>query len=179
MDFQEKVLESDYIYRGKIINLRRDKVELPNGRQSTREIVEHPGGVCIAPLTDEGELLFVRQYRSPYRRVVLELPAGKISPGEDPLACGKRELREEAGVAAQEYRSLGRMFPSVGYTDEIIYMYLAKGLTFGRQHPDEDEFLSVHRIPFDEAVRMVMNDEIEDAKTQIAVLKLRTLFPNR
>lgn len=178
MDLQEKVLKSDYIYRGKIISLRRDTVELPNGRQSAREIVEHPGGVCIAPLTDEGDLLFVRQYRSPYRRVLLELPAGKITPGEEPFECGKRELLEETGAAAREYQSLGKMFPSVGYTDEVIYMYLARGLTFGRQHPDEDEFLSLERIPLGEAVRMVLNDEIEDAKTQIAILKLRILFPN-
>lgn len=175
MDLQEKVLKSDYIYRGKIISLRRDTVELPNGRQSSREIVEHSGGVCIAPLTDEGDLLFVRQFRAPYRRVLLELPAGKITPGEEPLACGKRELLEETGATAREYQPLGKMFPSVGYTDEIIYMYAARGLTFGRQQPDEDEFLSLERIPLDEAVRMVLRDEIEDAKTQIAILKLRML----
>lgn len=175
MDFTEKTIDSHYEYQGHILNLRLDHVELPSGHQSTREVVEHPGGVCLAALTDRRELLFVRQFRYPYGRVLLELPAGKLERGEDPLEAGKRELGEETGASAREYRSLGVMYPSVGYTDEVLYLYLATGLTFGRMHPDADEFLSVEKIPLDRAVEMVMAGEIEDGKTQIAVLKAARL----
>lgn len=175
MDFTEKTIDSQYEYRGRILNLRLDHVELPSGRRGTREVVEHLGGVCLAALTDRQELLFVRQFRYPYGRVLLELPAGKLERGEDPLAAGKRELGEETGASAREYRSLGVMYPSVGYTDEVIHMYLATGLSFGEMHPDADEFLSVEKIPLRRAVEMVMAGEIEDGKTQIAVLKAARL----
>lgn len=176
MDFTEKTIDSHYEYQGRILNLRLDHVELPSGREGTREVVEHPGGVCLAGLTDQRELLFVRQFRYPYGRLLLELPAGKLERGEDPLEAGKRELGEETGASAREYRSLGVMYPSVGYTDEVIHMYLATGLTFGEMHPDADEFLSVEKIPLSRAVEMVMAGEIEDGKTQIAVLKAARLL---
>lgn len=176
MKFEEKTLESSYLYKGRIINLRSDVVELPNGRRAKREVVEHPGGVCVAALTDKDELLFVRQFRYPYRAELLELPAGKLTPGEDPLECGKRELREETGAQAREYLSLGRLYPSCGYTDEVIHLYLARGLVYGEQQPDEDEFLDVERIPLARAVKMVLANEVEDAKTQTAVLKAHLLL---
>ena len=172
MNLNEQPLSADYKYRGRIINLRVDTALLPNGSSATREVVEHPGGVCVAALTEDGCLLFVRQFRYPYQKVLLELPAGKLDPGEDPLEAGKRELREETGAEAARYESLGELYPSPGYCGEIIHLYAATGLTFGQMSPDEDEFLEVEKIPLVEAARMVLDNEIADAKTQAAVLKV-------
>ena len=175
MDFEEKTVQSDILYQGKIINLRKDIALLPNGEKAIREVIEHPGGVAVAPLTAEGELLMVRQFRYPYKEVVLELPAGKLSLGEDPLTCGKRELQEETCATAVEYKSLGILYPSPGYVNEKIHLYLAKGLTFGEQNLDEDEFLSVESIPLERAVDMALSGEITDAKTLAIVLKIYAL----
>lgn len=172
MNLNEQPLSADYKYRGRIINLRVDTALLPNGSSAIREVVEHPGGVCVAALTEDGCLLFVRQFRYPYQKVLLELPAGKLDPGEDPLEAGKRELREETGAEAARYESLGELYPSPGYCGEIIHLYAATGLTFGQMSPDEDEFLEVEKIPLEEAARMVLDNEIADAKTQAAVLKV-------
>ena len=172
MNLTEKPIEQEYRYKGKIVNLRVDKALLPNGAQATREVVEHPGGVCVAALTDEEELLFVRQFRYPYQEVLLEIPAGKLTPGEDPLACGMRELKEETGASAAQYESLGRLYPSPGDCGEVIHMYMATGLSYGEMQPDEDEFLEVEKIPLEEAVRRILSGEITDAKTQAAVLKV-------
>ena len=176
MNLRETPVEQEVKYEGRIIRLRVDKAQLPNGRIATREVVEHNGGVCIAALTEQQELLFVRQFRYPYQEVVLELPAGKIDKGEEPLACGKRELTEETGASAQQYRSLGRLYPSPGYCGEVIHLFLATGLSFGRMNPDEDEFLEVERIPLEKAVQMVLDYEVPDAKTQVAVLKTWALL---
>ena len=176
MKLYEETLSQDYRYRGRIINTRVDEARLENGAIALREVVEHPGGVCVAALTDERELLFVRQFRYPYGEVVLELPAGKRDKtNEDPLACGKRELLEETGATAERYRSLGKVYPTPGFCNEVIHLFLAEGLSFGEACPDEDEFVQVERIPLDVAVQMVMNNEIPDAKTQIAVLKTAML----
>ena len=172
MNLNEQPLSADYKYRGRIINLRVDTALLPNGSSATREVVEHPGGVCVAALTEDGCLLFVRQFRYPYQKVPLQPPAGKLEPGEDPLEAGKRELREETGAEAARYESLGELYPSPGYCGEIIHLYAATGLTFGQMSPDEDEFLEVEKIPLEEAARMVLDNEIADAKTQAAVLKV-------
>lgn len=177
MNLKEETLTREYRFRGRIINLRTDTVRLPDGNEAGREVVEHPGGVCVAPLTDKGELLFVRQYRYPYEEVVLELPAGKRDHGrEDPLSCGKRELLEETGATATDYRFLGRVYPTPGFCDEVIYLYLAQGLSFGTAQPDADEFVEAECIPLEQAVEMVMKGEITDAKTQIAVLKTARLL---
>ena len=176
MNLRETPVEQEVKYEGRIIRLRVDKAQLPNGRIATREVVEHNGGVCIAALTEQRELLFVRQFRYQYQEVVLELPAGKIDKGEEPLACGKRELTEETGASAQQYRSLGRLYPSPGYCGEVIHLFLATGLSFGRMNPDEDEFLEVERIPLEKAVQMVLDNEVPDAKTQVAVLKTWALL---
>lgn len=177
MELTEKTLNEEYIYKGRIIKVRRDEVELPNGHKSMREVVEHSGGVCVLPLTDRDEVVFVRQFRYPYKEVILEIPAGKRDHGEEsPLECGKRELAEETGAKADKYTSLGELYPSPGYCGEVIYMFLATGLTFGDTNPDEDEFLNVEKIPFDKALDMVLSDEIKDSKTQCALMKAAILL---
>ena len=177
MELTEKTLNEEYIYKGRIIKVRRDEVELPNGHKSMREVVEHYGGVCVLPLTDRDEVIFVRQFRYPYKEVILEIPAGKRDHGEEsPLECGKRELAEETGAKADKYTSLGELYPSPGYCGEVIYMFLATGLTFGDTNPDEDEFLNVEKIPFDKALDMVLSDEIKDSKTQCALMKAAILL---
>lgn len=177
MKLTEKTLKEEYIYKGKIINLRRDEIELPDGNKAVREVVEHNGGVCVLPLTDDGKIVFVRQFRYPYKEEILEIPAGKRdSSDEDPLECGKRELREETGASAKQYTDLGELYPSPGYVGEKIYMFLAQGLSFSETERDEDEFLNVEEIPFGKALEMVMNGEIKDAKTQTAILKTALLL---
>lgn len=175
MKLDEKTVKKNYIYNGRIINVRCDDAELPNGQPCIREVVEHPGGVCIAALTENDELIFVRQFRYPYMEVIPELPAGKLEKGEDPFESGQRELEEEAGCVAAEYRDLGKFYPSPGYCGEIIHLYAAKNLTFTKQNLDEDEFLNVEKIPLEKAVEMVLNNEIRDGKTQAAVLKVKGL----
>ena len=175
MKFIEETIEKKYIYKGKIINLRNDIVKLPNDKQAQREVVEHPGGVCVVALTSEGEVLLVNQYRYPYEQLLLEVPAGKLDKGEDPFACGVRELKEETGAVAENYISLGIMYPSPGYTDEKIYMYLATLLTYGENQLDDDEFLDLIKMPLQQAVDMVVIGELCDAKTQIAILKTKVL----
>lgn len=179
MNLEEKQLNAEYLYKGRIINLRRDEALLPNGKTATREVIEHPGGVCVAALTDNDEVLFVRQYRYPYSEIVLEIPAGKRdSADENPLDCGKRELKEETGATAENFFSLGTLYPTPGYCGEIIWMYGATGITFGDTDPDEDEFLEFEKIPLEKAVEMILSGEIKDAKTQAAILKLKLLRDN-
>lgn len=175
MDLTEKTINQSTIYKGKIVTLRVDDAQLPNHKLAKREVIVHPGGVTIAALTDTDELLFVRQFRYPYGKVLLEIPAGKLEPGEDPLEAGKRELQEETGASAQEYRSLGIQYPSPGYCDEVLHLYLATGLSFGESNPDDDEFLSVEKIPLDKAVEMVLAGEIPDGKSQTVILKIYAL----
>lgn len=176
MDLTEKTVESSLVYRGLIVNVRRDKALLPDGRPCEREVVEHGGAVALAALTDSGELLFVRQFRYPYGQTVLELPAGKLEAGEDPLEAGKRELLEETGASAGRYMPLGVYYPSPGYCTEVIHLFAAFGLTFTGASPDEDEFLEIERIPLATAVNQVLAGEIRDGKTQTAVLKLAMLL---
>lgn len=175
MDMTEKTLSEKLIYKGRILDLHVDEIELPDGKKSIREVVEHHGGVCVAALTDNDELLFVRQYRYPYHRVLLELPAGKLEKGENPLEAGIRELEEECGVKAQNVIPMGQVYPTVAYCSEIIHLFLARGLTATNQHLDDGEFLSVEKISLDEAVKLVMNGEISDSKTVALVLKTARL----
>ena len=178
MNLEEKQLSFDYKFKGRIINLRVDEALLPNGATATREVVEHNGGICVVPITENGEVLMVEQYRYPYGEVILEIPAGKRDGDEEPLEGGKRELREETGAIAENYTFLGELYPTPGYCGEVIYMYLATGLTFGETDPDEDEFLNVKKIPLEKAVEMIMNGEIKDAKTQTAILKVERMLKN-
>lgn len=169
---QEKTLESQPIYDGRIISVKKDTVLLENGSKAFREVVLHPGGVCVVPLTDNGDVLMVRQFRYPYSKALLEIPAGKLEYGEDPAVCARRELLEETGCTADCFDFIGELYPSPAYLNEVIYIYLATSLHQQAQNLDEDEFLEVERIPFIEAVKMVVEGEIKDAKTQIALLKV-------
>ncbi len=171
MNLTEKQIDGKYIFKGKIISLRVDNALLPNGETAVREVVEHGGGVCIVPLTENNEILMVEQFRYPYSEVVLEIPAGKREKDEDPMKCGIRELREETGATAQKFEFLGELYPSPGYCGEIIYMYLATELSYGDTDFDDDEFLEVKRVPLKKAVEMIMSGEIKDSKTQTAILK--------
>ena len=176
MELFEKTIEKNYVYEGKIINVRKDKAENSDGTPCVREVVEHNGGVCIAPLTENGELIFVRQFRYPYGEVVLELPAGKLEKGEDDGDAGMRELEEETGFLADEYHKIGVFYPTPGYCGEVIHLYVAWKLKETYSHPDEDEFLEVERIPVDKAVDMVMRGEIPDGKTQTLVLRVAEMI---
>jgi len=171
MDLIEKTLSSEKIYDGRFISLRRDHILLPDGREAAREVIEHPGAICVLPLTEEGEVILVRQYRSAAARIVTELPAGKLDPGEHPILCAQRELMEETGFSCREMISLGRMMPTPGYCEEVIWMYLARGLKPGQTSPDDDEFLEIVRIPLEELTARILANEFDDAKTQLGVLK--------
>lgn len=171
----EKTLNRKDIFDGKIINVHVDDVELEDGTTSFREIVEHSGGVCVAALTDDKELFFVRQFRYPFKRELLELPAGKLEKGEIPLEAGLRELEEECGLRADRVIDMGQIYPTVAYCSEIIYLFAATGLRPVIQHLDEGEFLSVEKIPLEKAAKMVLDGEINDAKTVALILKLDKL----
>lgn len=179
MDLTEKTLDSKIVFEGKIITVCHDEALLPNGKTAKREVVKHNGGVCVAPLTDKNELIFVKQFRYPYSEVVLELPAGKLEKGEEPFDAGKRELTEETGCSAEKYTFLGKLYPSPGYCGETIHIYLAENLSYGEQNPDDDEFLDLIKIPLDKAEKMVMDNEIFDSKTQVAVLKISNIMRDR
>ncbi|MEG0663621.1 MAG: NUDIX hydrolase [Clostridia bacterium] len=172
----EKTINSKTIYEGKIINLKVDEIELCNKKTSTREWIEHNGGVCVIAIDDDENIYLVNQFRYPYKEIVTEVPAGKREGNEDPLACAKRELLEETGFKANEYKFLGEMYPSPGYVGEIIYIYLATGLEKSEQSLDEDEFLTVEKISLEKAVEDVLSGKIKDAKTQCAVLKTKLLI---
>lgn len=174
----EETLSSERIFEGKVVKLRRDQARLENGDTSFREVIEHNGGVCVLPLTDEGEIIFVRQFRYPFKQVLLEIPAGKREGDEEPIKCGIRELKEEVGATAEKITYLGHLYPTVAYDTEIIHMFMAQGLDFGEQKLDPDEFIDVVKIPFDQAVDMVMRGEIPDSKTQLAILKAKILIEN-
>ena len=176
MELIEKELSCQPIYEGRIIKVHVDKVELPNGSTSTREIVNHPGGVGILALDQDNQVLTVTQYRYAYRRALLEIPAGKLERGEDPYQAALRELREETGASTDKLVSLGEVYPSPGFSDEVIHLYLARDLTWGEMSPDEDEFLDVQRIPFSALLDRVLTGEVTDAKTCIAVLKAKLLL---
>lgn len=176
MHLEEKQLSSSQVFDGRVVKLFVDEVELEDGTKSTREVIKHPGGVCVVPLTENNEVLFVRQFRYPHGKVLLEIPAGKLEWGESHHDCGLRELKEETGCTCDEYSFLGSLIPTPAYCGEVIYMYLARGLHSGEQKLDAGEFLDVERIPLDKAVEMVMNNEIPDSKTQIALLKTKLLL---
>ena len=177
--FEEKQIEREEIFDGAVLHVVKDKVLLPDGNTSYREFCLHKGAVAVIPITDNGEAVMVRQFRYAHHREFLEIPAGKLDyVGEDPLEAAKRELKEETGAVAEKITYLGILDTTPALIDERIHMYMAEGLTFGKSEPDEDEFLEVYKIPLKDAVEMVMNGEIKDAKTQTAVLKIKYLKDN-
>ena len=172
MVFEEKTLSSEKIFEGKIINLRKDKVTTVNGT-SYREIVEHKGAAVLAAVTDEGKMVMVRQFRKPAEKVMLEAPAGKIDPGEDAETAALRELREETGYTAGKIEFLTKFYPCVGYSEEVLHLYLCTELTAGETEFDENEAIDIEEMDIDELFKMAMNGEIDDAKTAIAIFMVR------
>ena len=166
----EKILSEETAYRGKILDVRSLDVELPNGRRSKRDVVRHPGASAVVALTETGKIVLVRQYRTALDRVTVEIPAGKLDPGEDPLDCARRELREETGFTPGRIRYLTSIASSCGFSDEIIHIYLATQLEFEGASPDDDEFVNVDLVPLTELVDAVLDGKIEDAKTVVGAL---------
>lgn len=171
MVFEEKTVSREEIFDGVIIKLRVDKVEMPGGHLATREVVDHPGGVGIVAVTDDSEIILVKQFRKPIEKAIYEIPAGKLDNGEDHRVCGIRELREETGYTAENFEYLGFIYPSPGFANELTHVYLATGLTKGELSLDPDEFLDVEYIKIDTVKEMIMNNEINDAKTIYGVFK--------
>ena len=169
MQFEEKTLETSYVYDGKILKVRKDTALLPNGATAGREFVEHSGGSCVV-CESEGKILLVKQFRYPYKEELWEVPAGKLNKGEDPAQTAIRELEEEGGVRAEKVEKLLEIYPTPAYTDEIIRIYRAVGLTKTQAHLDEDEFLTAQWFEKDKIKDMIKNGEIKDAKTLIALL---------
>ena len=175
-DFTEQTDQENYLFKGAIINLRKDRILLPNGKTAPREYVEHRGGVAVLAVDQNGNVPLVRQYRYPLRSHLWEIPAGKLEVGEDPDSAIVRELREEAGLEAKNISSLGRFYATCGYSNEIIRLYLATDLTYVGAHPDEDEFLEIKYFPIDELYQKCLSGELQDSKTIVAVLKYKALM---
>ena len=176
IDLTEKTLSREERYSGPLFSVHSDKVLLPNGHTSIREVVEHVDGVAVLPLDERNNVLTVTQYRYVFGRTLLEIPAGKLDPGEDPVTGALRELKEETGAVPDTFLPLGHIIPAPGCYSEVLHLFLARGLHMEEQHLDPDEFLNVERIPFDEMVHRCMSGEIEDAKTIAAVLKTKVLL---
>ena len=168
----EVCLTSELVLEGGMLRVKRDQVRLPSGNQSQREFIMHPGAVLVIPLLDNGNLLLERQFRYPLNRVFIELPAGKIDPDEAILVTGQRELLEETGYTAQEWVYLGLQHPCIGYSDEVIYMFIARGLLAGEAMQDEDEQLELFEASLEACLEMVATQQITDAKTILALMYL-------
>ena len=172
-DLVEKKVDSEEIFKGHVVHLFHDNITLPNGKPATREVIRHVGAVAIVPMTDDGKVIVERQFRYPLNQVITEIPAGKLdSKAEDHLAAAKRELEEETGIVADEWIELGDYYPVAAYSDEVITIYLAKGLHQGTRHLDEDEFLNIAEVSLDELVEDIMQGKIPDGKTQVAIMKV-------
>lgn len=169
-DLAERPLTEDVAWTGRIFNVDRLRVELPDGRVAIRDVVRHPGAVAVVALTEDGRICLVRQYRTALGRVTVEIPAGKLAPGEDPLECATRELLEETGMTAEKVAFLTTIATSDGFCDELIHIYMATGLEFSRSDPDADEFINVDLVPLEELVDAVLDGRIEDAKTVVGAL---------
>lgn len=165
----EKTLTSTPIYDGKIIQVKVDDVELPNGKTAKREIVHHPGAVAVMAITEDDRMIMVRQFRKPLERMLVEIPAGKLEPGEDPEMCAGRELQEETGYTYASLSHQASFYTSPGFADEIVHLYRAEGVMPGEAQPDEDEFVELMHVTIEEAQQMIAQGDIRDAKTILAV----------
>lgn len=175
----EKKISGKKLYEGIIVDVLMDDVELPNNKIAKREIVVHPGGVCILPVDNEENVYLVEQYRYAAESMMLEAPAGKLEPGEDPFLCAKRELMEETGCSAENWISLGEVFTSPGFSTEKLHLYLATDLKNGNPCPDEDEFVELKIVKLNELLQMIEENKIYDGKTVIAALRAKRYFENR
>jgi len=175
-DLTEEQIDSQEIYKGVVCHLYKDRVRLNDGTESVREVLRDCRAVCVLPLDRDFNVTMVSQYRYAHSKVLLEIPAGKLDAGEDFLKAAKRELLEETGIKARKYTFLGEIYTTPAFVDEVIYMYLATDLEEGgEQHLDRDEFLNVEKIPLDTLVKMTLDGQIRDAKTQAAVLKVAVM----
>lgn len=170
MEFTEKTIESELIFDGRVVKLYKDKIELPTGKESLREVVKHSGGVVILA-KKEDKILLVKQFRYPMKEILYELPAGKLEIGEDPFEAAKRELEEETGYCANKWTNLGYVYTSPGYSDEKLYLYEAEDLEFTHCHPDEGEIIQAFEYNYDDVLKMIDNGEINDAKTLCALMR--------
>lgn len=166
----EKFVSRKTVWKGRAVNFVVDTVRLPNGKKATREFLDHPGAVGVVPFLDRQTVVMVRQYRHPVSEVTLELPAGKLDPGESILTCVKRELREETGYTARKIQPLLRYWPTPAFADEVLHLYVAEGLKKGVMNTDEDEFLECVTMPFRKAVDLVRRGKIKDSKTVVGLL---------
>lgn len=170
MNYEEKTMKSERVYEGKIVNLRIDTVELPDKKYSKREIVEHPGSVGIIPITDDGHIILVKQFRKPVEKSLLEIPAGKIEINEEPKETAFRELYEETGFVASELEYLFEFYTSPGFSNEKMYLFVAKELVEGEAKPDGDEYIDVLKVKIEDSIKMILRGEIVDSKTIIGIL---------
>lgn len=170
MKKEEKTLKSYVVYDGKILRLNNDEILTSTGVKATREVVHHNGGVCVLAFY-EGKIVMVRQYRYAFKEEMFELPAGKLEKGENPYDAGIRELEEEVGLKAESLTDFGEMYPSCGYTNEIIHLYKANNLTKVKRHLDADEDIDIHYFSLEEVLKMISKNEIKDAKTICLILK--------
>ncbi|GBG55016.1 ADP-ribose pyrophosphatase [Sporomusaceae bacterium FL31] len=169
-DLIEKFIKSEVVFEGNLLTVRRDTVELPNGKHATRELIQHPGAVAVVPIRNDGKILLVRQFRYPVDQLTLEIPAGKLDLGEEPDACAKRELEEETGYKAKKLRLLSSILTTPGFTNEVIHLYVAEDLVLAEQCPDEDEFIDVEVFTKEEIRKMIENGTICDAKSLLGLL---------
>jgi len=179
MEFFEKQIETKTVYEGLIVNVRSDVAEIQNGNRVPREVVEHPGGVGIVPVTADNKILMVRQFRYPMEEELLEIPAGKLGKGEAPIDCAMRELSEETGCKAGEIIDMGAVYPSPGFCRETLFLFLALDLEQGEIHLDKDELLSVEAVEIDKLIELIMKNELPDAKSIIGIMKAKEYLGNR
>ena len=176
----EKKLSSENVFKGVLLDVYCDEIELPNGKNAKREYIKHVGAACVVPVDDDGNIIIEKQFRYPFNKVLTEIPAGKLDSKAEPhLEAALRELREETGFKAEKMVYLGEFYPTCAYSDEVIHMYLATGLTKGEQELDEDEFVGVEKMPLEEAVNEIMAGNIPDGKTQTAILKAYLYLRNK
>ena len=175
MKLYEEFVSRQEIFHGRIVDLRVDTVRLPNGHLTTREVIDHPGGVAVVAIDENDNVLTVKQYRYAFQTVLEEIPAGKLERGEDPAAAARRELSEETGASCETLTPLGEILASPGGFTEALHLYMATGLTFGSQHPDEDEFINFERVPFDTLLDRCLSGDLRDGKTVAGVLKVYAL----
>jgi ADP-ribose pyrophosphatase len=166
-------ISSEHVFGGKLLQVYVDHVELPDGTTSTRDWIRHPGASAVVPVFEDGTIMLLKQFRYPPRKVFLEVPVGKLDPGEPPESTAERELAEESGLACRRLEKAGSFYPAIGYADEIIHVYVAWGLTIRSQNVDDDEFVIPHRLRFSDALKMIGTGEITDAKTIVSLIQAK------